>query len=119
MSIRVLITEGTQGGCKQAIHLIEEISAETLLADQEYDTNHIIAYVVAVAKRNRKEQRITTFICIAAIFGGKRFPALEILARNCDTICQKHMFISGRSAKSLHYYLVHCFDIISCRHYLA
>lgn len=35
MPVRVLITEGTRGDCKEAIHLIEEISAETLLADRD------------------------------------------------------------------------------------
>lgn len=31
MPVRVLITEGTRADCKEAIHLIEGISAETLL----------------------------------------------------------------------------------------
>lgn len=64
MPVRVLITEGTRADCKEAIHLIEEISAETLLSDRGYDTNQIIAYaagvgmnVVIPAKRNRKQQR--------------------------------------------------------------
>ena len=64
MPVRVLITEGTRADCKEAIHLIEGISAETLLADRGYDTNQIIAYaagvgmnVVIPAKRNRKQQR--------------------------------------------------------------
>ena len=49
---------------KEAIHLIDGISAETLLADRGYDTNQIIAYaadagmnIVIPAKRNRKQQR--------------------------------------------------------------
>ena len=48
----------------EAIHLIDGISAETLLADRGYDTNQIIAYaagagmnIVIPAKRNRKHQR--------------------------------------------------------------
>lgn len=64
MPVRVLITEGTRADCKEAIHLIEGISAETLLADRGYDTDKIISYavtagmkVVIPAKRNRKEQR--------------------------------------------------------------
>lgn len=44
MPVRVLITEGTRADCKEAIHLIDGISAETLLADRGYDTNQIIAY---------------------------------------------------------------------------
>ena len=49
---------------KEAIHLIEGISAEVLLADRGYDTNQIVAYahdagmeVVIPSKTNRKEQR--------------------------------------------------------------
>ena len=64
MPVRVLITEGTRADCKEAIHLIDGISAETLLADRGYDTNQIIAYaadagmnIVIPAKRNRKQQR--------------------------------------------------------------
>lgn len=64
MPVRVLITEGTRADCKEAIHLIEGISAKVLLADRGYDTNQIIAYahsagmeVVIPARRNRKEQR--------------------------------------------------------------
>lgn len=64
MPVRVLITEGTRADCKEAIHLIDGISAEILLADRGYDTNQIIAYaadagmnIVIPAKRNRKQQR--------------------------------------------------------------
>ena len=55
---------GYRVDCKEAIHLIDGISAETLLADRGYDTNQIIAYaadtgmnIVIPAKRNRKQQR--------------------------------------------------------------
>lgn len=61
MPVRVLITEGTRADCKEAIHLIDGLSAETLLADRGYDTNQIIAYaadagmnIVIPAERNRK-----------------------------------------------------------------
>ena len=64
MPIRVIVTEGTQADCKEAIHLMEGIDAEALLADRGYDTNEIIAYAshkgmepVIPSKRNRKEQR--------------------------------------------------------------
>ena len=64
MPVRVLVTEGTRADCKEAVHLIEGISAETLLADRGYDTDDIIAYalsqgmdVVIPPKKNRKEQR--------------------------------------------------------------
>ena len=64
MPVRVLITEDTRADCKEAIHLIDGISAETLLADREYDTNQIVSYaagaemnVVIPTKRNRKQQR--------------------------------------------------------------
>ena len=64
MPIRILVTEGTRADCKEAVHLIEGISAETLLADRGYDTNDILAYAVSAGmepvippKKNRKEQR--------------------------------------------------------------
>ena len=34
MPVRVLVTEGTRADCKEAVHLIEGISAEILLADR-------------------------------------------------------------------------------------
>ena len=62
--VRIFVTEGTRADCKEAIHLIEGISAEVLLADRGYDTNEIIAYAgisgiapVIPSKKNRKEQR--------------------------------------------------------------
>ncbi|USF28464.1 hypothetical protein N510_003425 [Firmicutes bacterium ASF500] len=64
MPVRILVTEGTRADCKEAVHLIEGISTETLLADRGYDTNDILAYVVSAGmepvippKKNRKEQR--------------------------------------------------------------
>jgi hypothetical protein len=60
MPVRVLITKGTRADCKEAIHLIEGITAEALLADRGYDTNEMIAYaasagmeVVIPPKKNR------------------------------------------------------------------
>ena len=64
MPVRILITEGTRADCKEAVHLIEGISAQVLLADRGYDTNTILAYAVSAGmetvippKKNRKEQR--------------------------------------------------------------
>lgn len=64
MPVRILITEGAKADCKEAVHLIEGISAGALLADRAYDTDEIIAYALAAGievvippKRNRKEQR--------------------------------------------------------------
>jgi len=64
MPVRVIITEGTRADCKEAIHLIQGISAENLLADRGYDTSEIVSYAVSSgmnavipSKRNRKEQR--------------------------------------------------------------
>ena len=51
MPVRVLITKGTRADCKEAIHLIEGISAENLLADRGYDTNKIIAYATSVGMK--------------------------------------------------------------------
>ena len=64
MPVRILITEGTRADCKEAVHLIEGISVEVLLADRGYDTNDILAYAVSAGmeavippKKNRTEQR--------------------------------------------------------------
>ena len=64
MPVRILVTEGTRADCKEAVHLIEGISAETLLADRGYDTNDILSYAVSAGmepvippKKNHKEQR--------------------------------------------------------------
>ena len=64
MPVRILITEGTKADCKEAVHLIEGISAEVLLADRGYDTNDILAYANSVGmeavippKKNRMKQR--------------------------------------------------------------
>ena len=63
MQVRILVTEGILADCKEAVHLIECISAEILLANRGYDTNNILAYAVSVGmesvislKKNRKEQ---------------------------------------------------------------
>ena len=64
MPIRTIITEGTRADCKEAVHLIEGIDAQNILADRGYDTAELVAYaassgmnVVIPPKRNRKEQR--------------------------------------------------------------
>ena len=64
MPIQLLVTEGTRADCKEAVHLIEGISAEILFADRGYDTNDILAYAVSAGmeplippKKNHKEQR--------------------------------------------------------------
>ena len=64
MPVRVLVTEGIRADCKEAVHLIQGLSAEALLADRGYDTQEIIDHalrsgmtVVIPPKRNRKEQR--------------------------------------------------------------
>ncbi len=58
-----LLQKGTRADCKEAVHLIEGISAEALLADRGYDTNEIIAHAVAAGmevvippKKNQKEE---------------------------------------------------------------
>ena len=64
MPVRILVTEGTRADCKEAVHLIEGISAETLPADRSYDSNDILAYALSAGmepvippKKNHKEQR--------------------------------------------------------------
>ena len=55
----------TTAHCKEAVHLIEGISAEALLADRGYDTNDILSYAVSAGmepvippEKNHKEQRV-------------------------------------------------------------
>ena len=64
MPVRVIVTEGTRADCKEAVHLIQGINAENLLADRGYDTSEIVSYAIAAGmnvvippKKNRKEQR--------------------------------------------------------------
>ena len=64
MPVRILVTEGSRADCKEAVHLIEGISAQTLLADRGYDTNDILSHAVSAEmepvippKKNGKEQR--------------------------------------------------------------
>ena len=47
MPIRAIITQGTRVDCKEAVRLIEGLSAEALLADKGYDTNEVIAQAKA------------------------------------------------------------------------
>ncbi len=56
--IRILVTEGTRADCKEAVHLIEGISAETLLADRGYDKylykqRHLVENCFLILKRWR------------------------------------------------------------------
>lgn len=64
MPVKILVTEGTGADCKEAVHLIEGISAEALPVDCGYDTDDIVSYVlsqnmevVIPPKKNRKELR--------------------------------------------------------------
>lgn len=63
MLVRILITESTRSDYKEAIHLIQGISADALLANRGYDTDEIIGYaldagmeVVIPSKQNHREQ---------------------------------------------------------------
>ena len=44
MPVRAIITEGTRADCREAIHLIEGIDAQNLLADRGYDTSEIVGF---------------------------------------------------------------------------
>ena len=64
MPVRVITTKGTTADCTQAINLIENFSAEYLLADRGYDSNAIIEHacqqgmqIVIPPKKNRKKSR--------------------------------------------------------------
>ena len=97
MPVRVLITEGTRADCKEAVHLIEGISAETLLADRGYDTNEILAYAISAGmdpvippKKNRKEQRDYD----------KYLYKLRYLVENCFLVLKRWRGIATRYAKT-------------------
>ena len=64
MPIRILVTEGTRADCKEAVHLIEGISAETLLADRGYDTNDILAYAVSAGMEPVIPQNESFCMCV-------------------------------------------------------
>ena len=97
MPIRILVTEGTRADCKEAVHLIEGISAEILLADRGYDTNDILAYVASAGmepvippKKNRKEQRDYD----------KYLYKLRHLVENCFLALKRWRGIATRYAKT-------------------
>ena len=97
MPVRILVTEGTRADCKEAVHLIEGISAEVLLADRGYDTNDILVYAdlagmqtVIPPKRNRKERREYD----------KYLYKLRHLVENCFLILKRWRGIATRYAKT-------------------
>ena len=59
-----------------------------------------------------------TVTCIGVVIWWKMLFAPETLARRCYSICQNYNIFSGCSANSLHCYLLCCFGLILCRHYL-
>ncbi len=97
MPVRIFVTEGTRADCKEAVHLIEGISAKNLLADRGYDTNDILAYAVSAGmepvippKKNRKEQRQYD----------KYLYKLRHLVENCFLILKRWRGIATRYAKT-------------------
>ena len=97
MPVRILITEGTRADCKEAVHLIEGISAEILLADRGYDTNAILAYAASAGmetvippKKNRKEQRQYD----------EYLYKLRHLVENCFLVLKRWRGIATRYAKT-------------------
>ena len=64
MPIRVIVTAGTTADCTQAGHLIQDLTAEQLLADKGYDSDAIVEQaekqgmrVVIPPRKNRKTPR--------------------------------------------------------------
>ena len=97
MPVRILITEGTRADCKEAVHLIEGISAEVLLADRGYDINAILAYAASAGmetvippKKNRKEQRQYD----------EYLYKLRHLVENCFLVLKRWRGIATRYAKT-------------------
>ena len=97
MPVRILVTEGTRADCKEAVHLIEGISTQALLADRGYDTNDILAYAVSAGmepvippKKNRKEHRDYD----------KYLYKLRHLVENCFLALKRWRGIATRYAKT-------------------
>jgi transposase len=70
--VRFILTGGEESDFTQAIPLIEDISAEAVLADKGYDSNEIVdavtasgAKVVIPPKKNRTTQRECDFALYA------------------------------------------------------
>ena len=64
MPVRIIVTKGSRTDCKEALALIDGISAQALPADCGYDTDEIGSYcvehgieAVIPPKKNRKTQR--------------------------------------------------------------
>ena len=62
--VRVIVTQGTDADCQQAVPLIAEMTADYLLADRGYDADDIVEQAkrqgmepVIPSRKNRKEQR--------------------------------------------------------------
>lgn len=62
MPVRILVTAGTVADCKQAIALIDGLTAEYLLADRGYDSDAIVKAALSAGmqseippKKNRKQ----------------------------------------------------------------
>ena len=80
---------------------------------------NMIMNIVIPAKRNRKQQReYDRYLYRLRHLVENAFFAPETLARHCYSICKNYNIFSGCCANSLHCYLVYCFDLILCRHYL-
>ena len=97
MPVRILVTEGTRADCKEAVHLIEGISAEVLLADRGYDTNDTLAYAASTGmeavippKKNRKVQREYD----------KYLYKLRHLVENCFLLLKRWRGVATRYAKT-------------------
>jgi len=98
-AIYLQITENGEQyiNCKEAVHLIDGISAEVLLADRGYDTNDILAYAVSVGmqtvippKKDRREQRKYD----------QYLYKLRHLAENCFLVLKRWRGIATRYAKT-------------------
>lgn len=103
MPVRILVTEGTRADCKEAIHLIEGISAQALLADRAYDTSEIISYArnagYEYCHSKQKEpqtfQRIWYLSVQTAAFGRECLPETETMEGDCHQIRQVYRYFCG------------------------
>ena len=86
MPVRILVTEGARADCKKAVHLIEGISAETLLADQEQESA-VLADSCVLAIISDASGNYALAFCFLKGLPSRSFRVMPVTT--------KRMFISG------------------------
>ena len=125
MPVRAIITEGARADCREAVHLIEEINAQNLLADRGYDTSESIAFAhsagmnaVIPPRKNRKEQReYDRYLYKIRRLVENAF--LQLKRRRVSLRAMQRTHLPFGCSHQMHRYLAGGFSLISCRQYLG